>query len=146
MLYPMTSPFPFRTFARWQEDFAWNSVRLFRNSEKHTAMAFVSAFPSTGRASQRRVCRRRPCTVASAGSDSGTPSVNSPNYELLGSGFQGKGLQTIEFRIRQNGTVEEKVTGVRGPDCQKVSFHLPYPAGKTLGSNRIRPYNKRFAY
>ncbi len=29
--------------------------------------------------------------------------------------------QEIEFVIRPDGTVEEKVTGVSGPDCEKVT-------------------------
>lgn len=38
-----------------------------------------------------------------------------------GQGVQAKGLQTIEFIIRQDGSVEEKVTGIAGKDCTKVS-------------------------
>ncbi|PXF47885.1 hypothetical protein BWQ96_02271 [Gracilariopsis chorda] len=103
-------------------------------------MAFVSAYPTINRASQSRICRRRPSIVASTGSDMGNPSVNSPNYNLLGSGFQAKGLQTIEFRIRQNGTVEEKVTGVRGSHCEKLTEKLEEAVGEVVHVEQTGEY------
>lgn len=43
-------------------------------------------------------------------------------WKTAGSGVGSKGMQRIEFIIRQDGTVEERVTGVRGKDCVEVSF------------------------
>lgn len=47
----------------------------------------------------------------------------------MGKGVSQKGIQRIEFVIRQDGTVEETVTGVKGAHCESVRFlHLYFCA------------------
>lgn len=46
---------------------------------------------------------------------------NAEEWRTSGRSAQPSGLQEIEYIIRQDGTVEEKVTGVRGKDCVEVS-------------------------
>lgn len=68
---------------------------------------------------QSKTCHRRLVFTATAqgtgssnwgnGSNSGGPSVPSGR------------IQTLEFTIRPGGTVEEKVLGIKGKHCEKVS-------------------------
>lgn len=79
--------------------------------------------------------RRRPNTVASA-DQWGTPS----EWQTAGSGIPQKGLQEIEFIIRQDGTVEEKVTGVRGKDCVKLTEEIEKALGTVVSSEKTEEY------
>jgi len=40
------------------------------------------------------------------------------------------GKQEIEFIIKPDGTVEEKVTGVNGPDCEEITRDIEQALGK----------------
>jgi hypothetical protein len=40
------------------------------------------------------------------------------------------GRQQIEFVIKPDGTVEERVTGVAGPDCEKVTAAIESALGE----------------
>jgi len=84
---------------------------------------FVAFTTAVGISSQTKTshkastCSRRPI-IASAGGGSSWQAAES--YEAMGKGVQAKGMQQIEFIIRQDGRVEELVTGIKGTDCVKV--------------------------
>lgn len=81
--------------------------------------AFASSVPLLRGSSPRRAtcaARRRRSPRASAEEWEAPPA----EWESAGSNVPSRGLQEIEFIIRPDGMVEEKVTGVRGKDCVKV--------------------------
>ena len=93
-------------------------------------VAFVSvALPVRSGRRPKQTCSRRSYVAAMAGQggpDADPSWEQTPNYQTMGSGVPSSGLQRIEFIIRQDGTVEETVTGVRGKHCEKVcliSYH-----------------------
>ncbi|KAI0562193.1 hypothetical protein FGB62_64g146 [Gracilaria domingensis] len=91
--------------------------------------AFVSPISIPSHRVKRNACQRRPAIVANANEQSGASWQNTPNYQTLGTGMQAKGIQTIEFSIRPNGIIEEKVTGVRGKNCQKLTEKIEKALG-----------------
>lgn len=48
--------------------------------------------------------------------------------------------QQIEFTIRPDGTVEEKVTGVGGPACEDVTRGIEQALGKVEDRERTSEY------
>ncbi|CAN8067143.1 unnamed protein product [Agarophyton chilense] len=86
------------------------------------------------------VCRRGPPAVACAEGPSHAAWQNSPNYQKLGTGIQSKGIQTIEFCIHPNGIVEEKVTGVRGKHCAKLTEKIEEELGNVVNVQQTGEY------
>ena len=50
------------------------------------------------------------------------------------------GKQEIEFTIRPDGTVEEKVLGVPGPECEKVTSGIERALGTISYRERSSQY------
>lgn len=50
------------------------------------------------------------------------------------------GKQEIEFIIKPDGTVEEKVTGVNGPDCEAITKDIEQALGKVTDRERTGDY------
>ncbi len=48
--------------------------------------------------------------------------------------------QEIEFVIKPDGTVEERVTGVSGPDCEKVTEAIEKALGDVTKRDRTSDY------
>lgn len=48
--------------------------------------------------------------------------------------------QEIEFVIKPDGTVEERVTGVSGPDCEKVTEAIEKALGDVTKRERTSDY------
>ena len=48
--------------------------------------------------------------------------------------------QEIEFVIKPDGTVEERVTGVSGPDCEKVTEAIERALGDVTKRDRTSDY------
>jgi hypothetical protein len=48
--------------------------------------------------------------------------------------------QEIEFVIKPDGTVEERVTGVAGPDCEKVGEAIEAALGEITERERSSEY------
>lgn len=48
--------------------------------------------------------------------------------------------QQIEFIIRKDGTVEERVTGVSGPDCEKITDAIESALGKVTRREKTSDY------
>lgn len=46
------------------------------------------------------------------------------------------GKQEIEFIIKPDGTVEETVTGVNGPDCEAITKDIEQALGKVTDRKR----------
>lgn len=81
-------------------------------------LAFTNAVTLPVRyASRSATCSRRPLRMqVQSGSQYDTPS----EWQTAGNGNSAGAFQTIEFIIRQDGRVEEKVTGTKGTECVKV--------------------------
>lgn len=72
---------------------------------------------------QRRIstCSRRQLRTPIASTNQyGTPA----EWKTAGNGISPQGMRTVEFIIRQDGRVEEKVTGMKGADCLKVLLSI----------------------
>ncbi|GAB4470301.1 MAG: hypothetical protein Kow00124_06360 [Anaerolineae bacterium] len=50
------------------------------------------------------------------------------------------GKQEIEFIIRPDGTVEEKVSGVSGPDCEKITEAVEKALGEVTRRDKTPEY------
>ena len=50
------------------------------------------------------------------------------------------GRQQIEFLIRPDGTVEERVLGVAGPDCEKMTEDIERALGEVIKRERTGDY------
>lgn len=50
------------------------------------------------------------------------------------------GRQQIEFVIKADGTVEEKVTGINGPDCEQVTEAIESALGEVARRERTGDY------
>ncbi|MGF1505330.1 MAG: DUF2997 domain-containing protein [Chloroflexi bacterium] len=50
------------------------------------------------------------------------------------------GKQEIEFVIKPDGTVEEKVIGVSGPDCEKITADIEKALGEVIDRERTSDY------
>lgn len=48
--------------------------------------------------------------------------------------------QQIEFVIRPDGSVEEKVTGVVGPECEAITSGIEAALGKVVERERTASY------
>jgi hypothetical protein len=48
--------------------------------------------------------------------------------------------QEIEFVVKPDGTVEERVTGVSGPDCEKVTEAIEKALGDVTKRERTSDY------
>jgi hypothetical protein len=48
--------------------------------------------------------------------------------------------QQIEFVIRPDGSVEERVTGISGPDCEKVTDAIEKALGEVTRRERTPDY------
>ena len=48
--------------------------------------------------------------------------------------------QEIEFVIRPDGTVEERVTGISGPNCEKVTQAIEQALGKVTEREHTSEY------
>lgn len=48
--------------------------------------------------------------------------------------------QEIEFVIKPDGTVEERVIGVSGPDCEKVTETIEQALGEVVKRERTSDY------
>lgn len=80
--------------------------------------AFTSPTPVRATAPVRQcTCPARKTTPPRAMAE----AWDEQNWRTSGRSGQSKGIQEIEYIIRQDGTVEERVMGVRGKDCVEVS-------------------------
>lgn len=50
------------------------------------------------------------------------------------------GKQEIEFIIRPDGTVEERVIGISGPDCEAVTEDIEQALGDVIKRKRTGEY------
>jgi len=50
------------------------------------------------------------------------------------------GSQQIEFIIRPDGTVEEKITGVNGPECEDITRTIEDALGTVVNRERTSAY------
>jgi hypothetical protein len=51
------------------------------------------------------------------------------------------GKQQIEFIIRPDGTVEERVLGVSGPDCEKITEDIERALGEVVKREHTSEYH-----
>ena len=103
--------------------------------------SFVSAAPVRKVAYKRTTtCKRQPKWRASSSWNSSESWDNTASYQQMGNGNPSKGLQTLKFVIRQDGTVEETVTGVRGASCEQVTKRIEEALGKVVHSKKTEEY------
>ncbi len=50
------------------------------------------------------------------------------------------GRQQIEIVIKPDGTVEERVTGVNGPDCEKITESIEKALGEVTKREHMSEY------
>ncbi|CDF38794.1 unnamed protein product [Chondrus crispus] len=99
--------------------------------------AFVSSFPLPRAAPTRRAtCGARPRCVPKAGAESWDKAAAWEKTPQMPS----KGVQEIEFIIKQDGTVEERVTGLRGKNCIKLTEKIEAALGRVTYTEKTEDY------
>lgn len=85
------------------------------------------------------VCTR-PLIRASASDKNGESWKSATNYESIGKGVKAKGLQRLEFKIHQDGRVEELVTGIKGSDCVELTKKIEEALGTVINTEQTEEY------
>jgi Protein of unknown function (DUF2997) len=92
-------------------------------------------------AARTRRCGRSPQRAAVIAQTGQSTDYEGGNTNYGANGMTGSfGMQRIEYIIRPDGRVEEKVTGVRGKCCEEVTARIHEALGKVTHTEKTEEY------